>query len=97
MKLGGAYRYRCRIFFLDHLLTGASQDKAGDAGGTTKIRPKTTENGYIYVYIILYYIILYYIIFLFIFIFTFIFIFIFIKGSLDEKLPSYEVLKMLRE
>ena len=24
-------------------------------------------------------------------------IYIFIKGSLDEKLPSYEVLKMLRE
>ena len=24
-------------------------------------------------------------------------IFLFIKGSLDEKLPSYEVLKMLKE
>ena len=24
-------------------------------------------------------------------------VYIFIKGSLDEKLPSYEVLKMLRE
>ena len=29
--------------------------------------------------------------------YMYIYIFIFIKGSLDEKLPSYEVLKMLRE
>ncbi len=40
-----------------------------------------------------------YILYLFhIYIFIFhIYIYIFIKGSLDEKLPSYEVLKMLRE
>ena len=31
------------------------------------------------------------------YIFIYKFIFIFIKGSLDAKVPSYEVLKMLRE